>query len=209
MRDLLILGVGVHAGEMAEIVERVDQAAPTWKLLGFVAPAKAADRVGQAFNGYPVVGTPEVLARYPEAAVVPDNEFKDAVDLPRDRWATLTDPSSFISRTATIGAGCVIYPNCFVGLNARLGDRVFMLSGVVVNHDDRVEAGVVMASHVTLAGFVTVEAGAYLGQGCQVRQFLRVGHGSLVGMGSVVVRDVPPETVVAGNPARRLRDRAL
>jgi acetyltransferase-like isoleucine patch superfamily enzyme len=52
-----------------------------------------------------------------------------------------------------------------------------------------------------------VEAGCYLGQGCTVRQELRIGAGSLVGMGAVVVRDVPPGSVVAGNPARRLRDR--
>ena len=191
MRDLLILGVGVHAGEMAELVERVNRAAPTWKLLGFVVPAKAAERVGHAFNGHPVLGTSEILALHPDAAVVPDNEFKENVDLPRERWATLVDPSAVVSRTATIGVGCVIYPNCFIGLHARLGDRVFMLSGCTVNHDDHIENDVVMASGVTLAGVVTVESGCYLGQSCTIRQYLKIGKNSLVGMGSVVVKDVP------------------
>jgi acetyltransferase EpsM len=101
----------------------------------------------------------------------------------------------------------VIYPNCFVGANAVLGDQVFALSGSVVNHDDHLEDRVTLCSGVTLAGFVHVEEGAYLGQGCTIRQSLRIGRGSLVGMGSVVIAEVPPNCVVAGNPARKLRDR--
>ncbi len=36
MRDLLILGSGIHALEMVEIIERVNLAQPTWKLLGYL-----------------------------------------------------------------------------------------------------------------------------------------------------------------------------
>jgi acetyltransferase-like isoleucine patch superfamily enzyme len=54
---------------------------------------------------------------------------------------------------------------------------------------------------------VWVEDGCYLGQACAIKQYLRIGRGSLIGMGSVVVRDVPPNSVMVGNPARKLRDR--
>ena len=63
-----------------------------------------------------------------------------------------------------------------------------------------------LASGVTLAGKVRVGRGAYLGQRATVRQEIRIGARSLVGMGSVVIEDVAPNTVVAGNPARVLRD---
>ena len=124
-----------------------------------------------------------------------------------ERLISLIDPGASVSRAATIGAGCVIYPNCFVGFNARLGDRVFCLSGSIINHDDVLEDRVVVASGVSLAGSVTVEADCYLGQACTVRQYLRIGRGSLIGMGAVVIRDVPPNSVIVGNPGRRLRDR--
>lgn len=206
MRDLVILGTGVHGAEMAEIVERVNRVAPTWRLLGLIAPDGQAAEAGRRW-GYPVLGASEAIGRFPDAWFVPDNEFRSALMPPRERMATLVDPSSFVSRMARIGAGCVIYPSCFVGLNAVLGDRVFMLSGCVVNHDVRLADGVVLCSNVVLAGGVHVEADSYLGQGCSVRQFLRVGRRSLVGMGSVVVKDVPPGSVMVGNPARKLRDR--
>lgn len=207
MQDLIICSVGVHALEMAEIVERINRERPTWNLLGYAAEEKRlASCEGATLNGYPVLGSLAGLARYPDARLAVGNEFKDL--FPLDRAATLVDPSCFVSRTARLGRGCVVYPGCTIGHNAVLGDRVFMLSGCIVNHDDVLEDGVVLASGVALAGAVHVEAGSYLGQSCTVRQYLRIGAGSLVGMGAVVVDAVPPGCVVVGNPARVLRTKS-
>ncbi|HZP82171.1 MAG TPA: hypothetical protein VFB21_11060 [Chthonomonadaceae bacterium] len=205
MRDLLILGTGVHGAEMAEIVARINRVEPTWNLLGFLAPDAA--RVGARHGGYPVLGTLDTLAKYPDACLVPDNEWPRSHSVPRERLVSLIDPGAFVSGTAQIGVGCVLYPHCFVGLNARLGDYVFCLSGCILNHDDIVEDRVVFASGVTVAGQVTIESDCYLGQSCTIRQLLRIGRGSLIGMGAVVVKDVPPNSVFIGNPARKLRDR--
>lgn len=206
MRDLIILGTNVHAAEMVEIVGRVNAAEPTWNLLGLIASGEGRPEARREINGCPVLGTARDVARYPEAALVPCNEWPKPLRVPRDRLATLVDPSCFVSRTASIGAGCVIYPGCFIGLNAVLGDCVFALGNCAINHDVRLADQVVLASGVLLAGGVRVDKGCYLGQGCTIRQNLRISRGSLVGMGSVVVEDVPPEIVVAGNPARQLRD---
>lgn len=203
MRDLLILGGGVHGLEMAEIVERVNAVVPTWNLLGFITPAEA--EIGPARNGYPVLGARGHLPAYPEAFLVPDNEWPRPLDVPAERLVSLIDPSVFLSRTTTVGAGCVLYPHCFVGLNARIGNAVFCLSGSVINHDVVVEERVVIASGVSLAGSVHVEADCYLGQACTVRQKVRIGRGSTIGMGAVVIRDVPANTVIVGNPGRTLR----
>ena len=204
MKDLIILGTGVHGGEMAHIVERINRIAPTWRLLGHIAPTATLNK---EFAGHPILGTVEDLPRYPKARLVPDNEFPKNVRLPASRLIALIDPSAYVHPTARIGRGVVIYPNCFIGLNAVIGNRVFMLSGCIVNHDDCLEDGVTAASGVMLAGAVHVESGAYLGQSCSVRQHLRIGRKSLVGMGCVVVKDVPRNCVMAGNPAKKLRDK--
>ena len=200
MRDLIIAGTGVHSAEMAEIVERINRVEPAWNLLGYLSPD--GSRIGEVRNGYPVLGPPEAVEDYPDTVLVPDNEWPRSPGLPLDRLVSLVDPSAYVSRTASIGRGCVFYPSVFVGLNARIGDRVFVLSGSVINHDDILEDGVVVASGVTLAGSVHVESGCYLGQSCSVRQETRIGRGSLIGMGSVVLSDVPPGSVVVGNPGR-------
>jgi len=208
MKDLIILGAGVHAEEMVEIVARVNERRATWNLLGYIVPEKSADQVGREINGLAVLGTPERAADLPAAHFVPSYGFHDRLDVGPDRLVSLIDPSAFVSRTARIGRGCVVYPNCFIGLNAVLGDRVFVLSGSVINHDDHLAEGVVICSNVSLAGFVHVEAGCYLGQACTVRQSIRIGKGSMIGMGGVVTKDVPPNSVMVGNPARKLKDMA-
>jgi sugar O-acyltransferase (sialic acid O-acetyltransferase NeuD family) len=205
VHELLILGVGVHAIEMAEIAERAFNAGAQWRPGGFVSPD--GRRTGEVLNGYPVLGGPEVLEQRTDAGLVPAFGWPEQLEVPQERLISLVDPSAFVSRTARIGAGCVIYPGSFAGLNARIGDRVFCLSGSILNHDVVLEERVVVASGVTLAGSVYVESDCYLGQSCTVRQHLRIGAGSLIGMGAVVIRDVPPNSVMVGNPARRLRDR--
>ena len=54
---------------------------------------------------------------------------------------------------------------------------------------------------------VRIESGADLGTGSIILPGVTVGHGAIVGAGAVVTRDVPPLAVVAGVPARRLRQR--
>lgn len=208
MQDLIILGTGVHGAEMAHIVERINRDRPTWNLFGHIAPRETT---GEGFAGHPVLGPVSalgtLLASHPDALIVADNEFPKDLAIPEERLTTLIDPSCYIHPTARIGRGCVLYPQCFVGLNATIGDRVFMLSGCTVNHDNVLEDRVVAASGVTLAGYVHVEADAYLGQRCTVRQYLRIGRNALVGMGAVVVKNIEPHHVVAGNPARTIKMR--
>jgi sugar O-acyltransferase (sialic acid O-acetyltransferase NeuD family) len=204
MEDLIIIGAGVHAGEMAFMVERINRISPTWNFLGHISKGEPS---ADSFAGSPVLGGFADLEQYPDARLVCDNSVSKEIELPEERLVSLVDPSCFVHPTAQMGPGCVLYPNCFVGLNAVLGKRVFALSGAIINHDDHIEDNVILCSNVSLAGYVYVEQDVYLGQASTVRQSLRIGKGSLIGMGSVVVKDIPPGTVMVGNPARKLRDK--
>jgi acetyltransferase-like isoleucine patch superfamily enzyme len=50
-----------------------------------------------------------------------------------------------------------------------------------------------------------VKKGASIGSGCTILANVTIGENALVGAGSVVTKDVPPNVIVAGNPARMLR----
>lgn len=204
MDGLLILGTGPHAVEIADIVRRINREENRWDLIGFVSAWGGG--IGEELVGLPILGEGE-LEQYPAALVVPEYDWPRKRAIPRERLATIIDPSVFVSRTAQIGAGCVIYPNCYVGAHARIGDLLFCLGGTVINHNDVIEDRVTLTSSVTIAGDVHIEADCYLGQACTVREMLRIGRGSLLGMGSVVIHTVAPNSVMAGNPARRLRAR--
>jgi len=56
---------------------------------------------------------------------------------------------------------------------------------------------------------VVIEDGCDIGIGSIILPGVKIGEGSIIGAGSVVTKDVEPYTVVAGNPARILRKRAI
>ncbi len=106
-----------------------------------------------------------------------------------------------------------------VGAHTTIGDSAFLdgRSGL------RIGASVNLGSHVRIwtrqhdidardfaevGGPVLVEDYAYLGSGATVLPGVTIGRGAVVGAGSVVTRDVAPHTLVAGAPARFIRDRS-
>ena len=208
VKRLLILGAGIHAAEMVELVDRINRPKRIWNLLGFISKNKA--EVGKKFNGKPVLGT---FKKFPRGsknsyfALSNHNKLPQNLGMASSRLVSLLDPTAFVSKTAKIGNGCILYPGCFVGLQARLEDKVFVMANSVINHDVVLEEGVIVTSGVLIAGGVRIGQNSYLGQGCTIREHLRVGRNCLIGMGAVVIRNVPSGSVVCGNPAKRIRFR--
>lgn len=56
------------------------------------------------------------------------------------------------------------------------------------------------------SGALIIEANVWLGEGVIVPGGITIGHGSIVGAGAVVTKDVPPGVIVAGNPARIVKE---
>ena len=193
--DVILISSGIHGREMVEIIRRTGK----YNLLGIVRITDTTEQISP--DGIPILGSLSALSDYPETAVMCDNEAKYG----SDRLISLIDPTAFVHPSAVISRGCVVYPNCFIGAEAVIGERCFILSGAVVNHNCTLGDNVVMATAAHLAGSVTVGDNAYIGQDATIRQFTTVGKNALIGMGSVVVKPVPDNAVMVGNPAKLLR----
>jgi sugar O-acyltransferase (sialic acid O-acetyltransferase NeuD family) len=212
---ILILGSVGNCRDILDIILDINAAAGRgqWEPLGFLDDDQ--DQWGRQVCGLPVLGPLSDAHRFPDCLLIngigsPLNHRQKPRILARtgagpERFATLAHPTAVISRWSAVGPGCVLFPQVVVHSGARLGRHVVVLSGSVINHDDVIGDYTCIASGVSISGGVEVGQCCYLGSNSVIRGYLQIGAGSLVGMGSTVLKDVPPASVVAGSPARVLR----
>lgn len=115
-------------------------------------------------------------------------------------------PTAFIAKDAVIGAGCQVLAKAVVCSEAILGKACIINTAATVDHECEIGDGVHICPGATLAGCVQVDPYAMIGAGAVILPRIKVGQGAIIGAGAVVIRDVRPFMVVAGNPAKELRE---
>lgn len=117
-------------------------------------------------------------------------------------FATFTRHLIFLLYNSSIPAEAVIGPGTVFGYGGM---------GVVIHPRCRIGANVVISQQVTIGGrsglfgVPVIEDGCVLGAGSRILGPIRLGAGAVVGANAVVIHDVPPRAVVAGVPARVIR----
>jgi UDP-perosamine 4-acetyltransferase len=110
-------------------------------------------------------------------------------------------PSAVVGEDVETGRGPIIAPNASLNPGTRIGDNVIVNTGAVVEHNCRLGDHTHVAPGATIGGDVSVGDRSHIGLGAAIRQGFDVGYDAVVGAGAVVIRDVPPDTVVVGVPA--------
>src|SRR3954452_11535033 len=103
---------------------------------------------------------------------------------------------------ASINIGAVVGEGTMIDMNAVLGGRA------TVGKNCHIGAGTVLAGVIEppSAKPVIVEDDVLIGANCVVLEGVTIGKGAVVAAGAVVINDVPPYTVVAGTPARVIKE---
>ena len=124
------------------------------------------------------------------------------------------EPGAVIRDQVEIGDNAVIMMGAIINIGAVIGDGTMIDMGAIlggratVGKNCHIGAGTVLAGVVEppSAQPVIIEDNVLIGANAVVLEGIRVGAGAVVAAGAIVVNDVAPNTVVAGVPARKIKD---
>jgi acyl-[acyl carrier protein]--UDP-N-acetylglucosamine O-acyltransferase len=135
-----------------------------------------------------------------ETAII--GERPESRDFPESAipWPPHIDTTARIEALCTVDSG--------IANQTHIGARTWLMKQCHVGHDAHIGADCEFAPGCRVGGHVTIGNRVRVGMGAIFKPFIRVGDGARIGMGAVVIRDVPPGEVWAGNPARCLKSAA-
>lgn len=117
------------------------------------------------------------------------------------RWSGVS-----IGRDVYIADGLMIVEELAGPGLVTIGDRVSIAPRVTLVVSSHPNASLIRSFAPTASGPITIEADAWIGAGVVILPGVRVGRGAVIAALSVVTRDVPPLHIVAGQPARTVRE---
>lgn len=217
MKKIIILGgsgIGMIAVSIANDLGY-------FKIEGFLNDVVPVGNLIGKFNQYPVIGKTEDLNKFIRddyyffiAYVGLQKEKKtfekiNSLGIPPDRFVNLIHPTAIIPKgLCEIGNGCMMAPLSQLSPDTTLEDNCILLPNSYVGHDSTLQKFVHIATNGVVGANVHIGKAVHIGSNATIREKVKIGDFSLIGAGSMVLNDVPYNSVVVGNPARLLKQRS-
>ena len=202
-------------GSGAIVAEAIKTAATSGAAIDFLGFLNDAVPKGSALIGAPVLGRFEDWKK-----CAPDTVFIGAIpkpkeaqarfqrllslDIPPERWATVSHPRAVVADNARLRGGSYIGPLTIVEAGVVAGEHACLRGGYYISHDVSLERYVFVGPNATILGRCRLGEGCHVGANAVCREERSIGRYAVLGIGAVVTDDVPDFAVVAGNPAKTI-----
>ncbi|MBE2217319.1 MAG: acetyltransferase [Ignavibacteria bacterium] len=113
--------------------------------------------------------------------------------------------TSFVSKSAIIEEGVIIYPMCNVDKDVIIEKGSLLNNSVVISHNNIVGDCSYISPGVTTSGNVQIGAGSFIGTGVSISNGARIGKNCRIGIGTIVTSDIQSGKSAIGNPMKILK----
>lgn len=209
MKDVVIIGAGGFAREVAWLIEEINKKNEQWNILGFIDDN--SENIGKSLNGYKIIGNTDYLNEmnkniYAVIAIGNGKIRKKIVEkLKKRKFGILIHPNVSISNSISIGEGSIICSGNILTVNISIGKHVIINLDCTIGHDAVIKNFSTFLPGTNLSGETIVEECSTLGTGSTVIQGIKIGKNVMVGAGAVVIRDIIDDSTAVGNPARTIK----
>ena len=208
---LAIYGIGASGREVFELVQECNELREKWEEIVFIDDTSE-------------LGTFKDCKRYSfeefkNTFSIEEVEVVIAIGEPKYRKAlyekvkkcgfhfgNVIHSNVYISPSAVLGTGIVLYEGVRIQADAIIKDNVFINGRSLIGHDVEIGEHCQISCYVALAGGVKIGTETFIGVSVCVRDHLTIGEACVLSMGSIVLKDVRPHKIVMGNPAREIAE---
>lgn len=205
-----IYGAGGSGREVFELATIINSNNNRWSELIFIDDTKEE---GEKLRGIPIYSFENLTKNIDTESIEiiislgePANRKKLAEKIIHAgyRLATLIHPNVHIPESTKIGDGVIISCNAFISCDVIIEDNIIIQPFVVIGHDAHIGKNAVLSHHSSIAGDAHIGENTYIALNVCVREQTHIGDNVIVSAGSAVLKDVPDNVIIHGNPAKAI-----
>ena len=133
-------------------------------------------------------------------------ELLYSYNIEENKFYTFIHPSAYVASSAKIGVGTSVFANCTIQSNVVIGKHNIIDFNSMIGHDTWIGDNNDIAASSVLGSNVKIKNSIFIGLNSTIRENIIINDFSFIGMGSNVLKDIQSNTIVAGNPARSIKE---
>lgn len=211
-KDVLIVGFGGLAKEIAQYIQDINELSQEWRFLGFCAQDRSD--IGKRVGEYQIVVSDEDLVCFDEPiSVVIGCGFPDVISSIFDKltnnsnllFPSLLHPRVYLGSRIDEGRGNVLCPGAVVSVDVDAGSFNLFNWNCTIGHDAVIGSFNVFNPSCNISGSTLIGSRILVGTGAQILQGLTICDDVVIGAGAVVTKDIKEPGVYVGMPAHRIK----